>query len=325
MNPMRPFVNWYNGRIVNFWIRSELQQRYNILRAERLSLEAHVKPPPKSVMDLAIESYINNHEGKDSACLDSGFAQSAAHQLRLFLFAGNDTTASTIVFAYHLLSKHPETLAKLREEHDSVFGKDPSAAASHLKENAFLLNKCKLTQAVIKETLRLYAPAATMRTGNPDCILTTEKGLSIPTSNFEILVPHHSIHRNPRLWPRPDEFLPERWLVGPEHELFPQQGAWRAFELGPRNCIGQMLAMNELRVLLIMTVRKFVISPAYEDFDKIQADRAGISQRLARVLGLGHKRPRRYHGERAYQTEKAGSHPSEAYPCYVSMRKTLSH
>lgn len=200
------------------------------------------------------------------------------------------------------------------------FGKSLSTTASQLKEDPFLLSKCRLTLAVIKETLRLCAPAATMRTGDRHCILTTQKGTCLPTSSLAIFISHQSIHRNSRLWPRPDEFIPERWLVEPEHELFPQQGAWRAFELGPRNCIGKMLAIDELKVVLIMTVRKFEIAPAYDDFDKSTGNRTGCSHRIASKFGFGHKELCRYHGKRAYQIEKAGSHPSEAYPCYVSTR-----
>jgi hypothetical protein len=168
MNPLRPFVNWYNGRIVNSWVESELQQRYEILKQDRQSFGTNTKRRTKSVMDLAIEGYIDSREGAIPQRLESGFLQTAIHQMRLFLFAGNDTTSSTIVFAYHLLSKNPDILVKLRDEHDNVFGKDPSIAAVQLKEDASLLSKCKLTQAVIKETLRLYTPAASMRAGNPE-------------------------------------------------------------------------------------------------------------------------------------------------------------
>lgn len=321
MNPLRPFVNWYNGRIVDSWIQSELHQRYETLKQDRQCSEATPRKGGKSVMDLAIEAYITGKEGAALERLDTGFLRTATHQMRLFLFAGNDTTSSTIVFAYHLLAKHPDILSQLRDEHDSLFSPKAATTAQQLKEDPSLLNKCNLTLAVIKETLRLYAPAATMRNGHSHCILQTQGGVAIPTGGLAILIQHHATHRNLRVWPRPEEFLPKRWLVGPEHELFPKVGAWRPFELGPRNCVGQTLTMNEIKIVLVMTVRFFEIRPSYEDFYKTQMEGGGWFARLSRNFGLGRKEPGMYRGDRAYQTEKAGAHPSEAYPCYVSTRQ----
>jgi len=234
---------------------------------------------------------------------------------------GNDSTSSTIVFAHHMLSQHPDALHRIREEHDIVFGSEPSKAAAQLKDNASLLNQCPYTLAVIKETLRLYPPAATMRISGPGNYITTQRGVSLPISNLTVLVSHHSMHRNPRLWPRPNEFLPERWLVGPEHELFPQRGAWRAFELGPRKCIGQTLALMEIKLVLIMTARTFTITPSYEEFDALQQNRKGWFDRNIRGERTREGLSDKYNGDRVFPTEKAGSHPSNSYPCRVSLRR----
>jgi len=297
---------------VNRWIQSELQDRYETLKDERNPSKITNGAPQtraKSVMDLAIEGYIDSKGGVAPAKLDPSFLKTATHQMRLFLFAGNDTTSSTIVFAFHLLGKHSEILGQLRAEHDSIFDPDAATTAQQIKDDPSLLNKCKLTLAVIKETLRLYAPAASMRTGNPDCTLKTQTGIPVPTDGIALLIQHHATHRNPRVWSRPDEFLPERWLVGPEHDLAPKTGAWRPFELGPRNCIRQTLSMNEIKVVLVMTVRFFEIAPAYEEFDRLRHEKGGWS---------GARKPSVYRGDRAYQTEKAGAHPSDGYPSCIA-------
>lgn len=321
MNPLRPFVNWYNSRIVDKWTKKELQHRYDLLKERRYSCATKERGQADSIMDLAIAAYIDSHNGATPASLDPGFLRTATYQIRLFLFVGNDSTSSTIIFALHLLSRHPHIRAQVQAEHEDVFGLDPTATANMIVQNPSLLNKCKLTLAVIKETLRLYSPAATMRWGSPDCFLRTRKGVSIPTHNMAILVSHHSIHRNRRLWPRPDKFIPERWLVGPEHELYPQPGAWRAFEMGPRNCIGQTLSQTEMKVALAMTLRAFEIEPAYEDFDKAKIRGSGWSNKVWKALGMSSSsKPGLWHGDRAYQSEKAGAHPSESYPCHVKIR-----
>jgi cytochrome P450 len=75
------------------------------------------------------------------------------------------------------------------------------------------------------------------------------------------------MHRSAKYWLRPDEFLPERWIVPVGHELYPRHSAWRPFELGPRNYIGQALVMIELRVILACLTREFDLEPAYAEWD----------------------------------------------------------
>jgi hypothetical protein len=76
--------------------------------------------------------------------------------------------------------------------------------------------------------------------------------------------------------------------------------------------------MNEIKIVLVMTVRSFKIKPAYEDFDKTKLRDDKYSERRSNGIGVGPTEPRLYRGDRAYQTEKAGAHPSEGYPCYIS-------
>jgi len=63
----------------------------------------------------------------------------------------------------------------------------------------------------------------------------------------------------------PEEFIPERFLVDEGHQLYPNPAAFRPFEQGPRNCIGQTLVYNEIGTVLIMTARIFDISPVYDE------------------------------------------------------------
>ncbi|KAL4900590.1 hypothetical protein BDW74DRAFT_188205 [Aspergillus multicolor] len=319
-NPLRPLVQRYYGRIMNRCIRKELDERFiEMQQDERLSSTTR---SAKSVIALALDAYLADRQEKDGASskLDDTFAQYATYQIRLFLFAGNDTTSSSIVYVYHMLAKHPEALAQVRQEHDRIFGTDPSAAAQLLKSSPVLLNQCPYTLAAIKETLRMFPPASTSREGRDGVTLTDRHGNLYPldeTIGAEIL--HPTIHKNPRLWPRPEEFLPERWLVEAGHELYPNPGAWRPFEQGPRNCIGQTLVYNEMRIVLVMTARTFEINPAYEEWDAMQTANEGLSSKFARSVGLDGNQIKTVHGERAYQTEKAGTHPADGYPCRVSL------
>ena len=225
--------------------------------------------------------------------------------------------SSTMVYVYHLLSQHPDALDKLRKEHDDIFGTDTSRAAQILKEQPAMINKCLFTLAVIKETLRLYPPAATMRAGQPNTTITDRHGNHYPMDYVGATVLHPAVHRKPHVWPSPEKFLPERFLVEAGHEFYPYAAAYRPFEQGPRSCIAQTLVYNEIRIAMIMTARTFDISPAYDEWDARERREMGfVGQLKTRIFGEPVKT---VHGDRAYQTEKAGTHPANGYPFHVKI------
>lgn len=196
--------------------------------------------------------------------IDPKFMEIAIAQLKIFIFAGHDTTASTLSFAYSLLFQTPTALATIRAEHDAVLGPDPSNTLALLTANPNLLNQLPYTLAVLKETLRLFPPGASSRSGLPDLFLRhPDTGKLFPTDGFMLFSGSWLTHRHPDYWPEPDRFLPERWLAHEGDALHPRKNAWRPFELGPRNCIGQELALLELKAILAMTLRELDFEPAY--------------------------------------------------------------
>ena len=303
LNIPRYVVQWWNGRRMDEHIGAELDKRFQEYQ------ENSVSSSSTSVIDLVLQAYMAESEGHKSNTrsskkqLDPRFRTFATSQIRLFLFVGHDSMSSTICYAVHLLSQNLNTLERIRTEHNAVFGTDISALPSLLKAQPHLLSSLSYTTAVIKETLRLFPPGSGIRQGSPGTDLVGEDGTHYPTENTLIWILHTALHRAPEYWVEPDSFLPERWLVGPGHELYPRKGAWRAFEWGPRNCIGQGLAMTELRITLAMIAREFDFKPGYEEWDRLYP-RKGVQT---------------YRGERAYQIEEAAAHPADNYPCRVAI------
>ncbi|KAF5865383.1 hypothetical protein ETB97_004200 [Aspergillus alliaceus] len=125
---------------------------------------------------------------------------------------------------------HPEVMVQMQEEHNRLFGADPSAAVLRLKKQPSRSDQCSYTLAVIKETLRLFLPAATMRQGRSGVSLTDRHGNVYPTENVGTTILHPVVHLNSRVWPRVNELLPERFLVDAEHDLYPDPAAYRPFE-----------------------------------------------------------------------------------------------
>jgi cytochrome P450 len=67
----------------------------------------------------------------------------------------------------------------------------------------------------------------------------------------------YGLHRNPRFWNRPDDFIPERWLDPELRDEGITCGAYIPFAVGPRNCVGQPLASIILRGLLARLIHRY--------------------------------------------------------------------
>jgi cytochrome P450 len=248
-NIFRPLVHLFNSWKMNRYLVRELDTRYTSLQVNG----SDKNRLGKSVIDLALAAYLD--ETPSATGINSTFKDFAIGQIKLFVFAGHDTTSAAAVFTYHLLSQNPAVLAKVREEHNHIFGADTSSVGDLISSNPALLNRLVFTLAVIKESLRIYPTVAALRDGQVGFSLQDDSGQRFPTENCLVWGDHYAVHRNPHIWPRAEEFLPERWMVSEGHSLYPPKNAWRPFEKGPRNCIGLPLR-NPLNIYYKSRQRK---------------------------------------------------------------------
>ncbi|GAX76417.1 hypothetical protein CEUSTIGMA_g3862.t1 [Chlamydomonas eustigma] len=165
-------------------------------------------------------------------------------QVKSFLFAGHDTTASTVAWAVYELSCNKVIEDKMVEEIRQVCGGAVPTADD--------LSKLTYVGCVVKETLRMWPPAGTTRIAPKG---STLKGYDI--GGHPLYIPHYCLHRDPQLWGEDaDIFRPERWLdeikIGQVDAY-----AYQPFSKGPRDCIGQTFAVLEAKTLLAMMYSKF--------------------------------------------------------------------
>lgn len=151
---------------------------------EQLQISTSGKP----IVDLALDTYLNDGTQRSSDKIDPTFKEFAIDQIKLFLFAGHDTTSTTTSYMYHLLYRNPSALHAVRKELDDVLGLDFAQGPRILTENPHLLNKLHYSNAVIKETLRLYPPLSSARTGEPGFFLEHD-GIKYPTEGFLVRPP----------------------------------------------------------------------------------------------------------------------------------------
>ena len=156
--------------------------------------------------------------------------------LTLFL-AGHETTANVLAWGLYLLSQHPEVEARLHEEVDRVMVGEQSAMA--------LFPQLPYTRQVVAETMRLYPPAHVLaRELQEELVLG---GYRLKRGGTVCFSPY-IMHRDPRFWPEPERFNPDRWT--PEEEAKRPRFTYFPFGGGPRICIGEQFAWMEAVLVL---------------------------------------------------------------------------
>jgi cytochrome P450 len=311
LNPIRPFMLWYNKRQIHNFLGAEIDNRYAELGFQKGSGSLH----SKSAISLALNEIAHSaqSDGRSAAKLESIQKASLVSQIMLFLMAGQDTTSSTITFCIHELYTHRSTLKCIRAEHSEVFGDASSASqiANAIERYPERLNNLPYTSAVIKETLRLHPPASALRKGEPGVTLADNEGNIYPTEGCNIWVVHAAMHRDSRYFVDPDLFIPERWLAEPGDRLCPAKGAWRPFETGTRNCLGQALATLTIKICLLMVARNYDITEAYDEGETKDTSRNRAKAEQSGIKGRHFGNP--------YPVYDIGlaAVPNRGYPCRI--------
>ncbi|KAH0518790.1 Cytochrome P450 11B1, mitochondrial [Microtus ochrogaster] len=153
----------------------------------------------------------------------------------LELIAGSvDTTAFPLAMTLFELARNPDVQQAIRQE-------SLAAEASIAADPQRALTDLPLLRAALKETLRLYPVAASLeRILSSDLVL---HNFHVPAGTL-VLLYLYSLGRNPSVFPRPERYMPQRWL-----------GRKRSFQhlsfgFGVRQCLGKRLAQVEMLLLL---------------------------------------------------------------------------
>lgn len=168
-------------------------------------------------------------------------------ELVTILFAGTETTASTLSWALHHLAEHPEVEKQLVAEIDEVVGDRPVAFDD--------VPRLASIQRVLDEVIRLHGVVLLMRRTIEPVELG---GFHIP-AGVEVAFSLYAMHRDPTLYPEPDRFDPDRWL--PERRANLPREAVMPFGAGNRKCIGDSFAWTEATIALATILARWKLRP----------------------------------------------------------------
>ena len=209
-------------------------RRFLFHTVRRIITQRRSRPRDPHARDfLSLLLNAQDHEGDGGSMSDQQL-----HDEVITLFsAGHETTANLLTFTWHLLSQHPHVRQRFEEEIDQVLaGREPTPDD---------VPQLTYTRMVLAESMRLYPPAwtVTRQAAKPWSV----GGIDVPPGHI-VIVSQWVMHRDPRFWPDPDRFDPERFTEQakasrPRYAYFP-------FGAGPRSCIGEPFAWLEAALVL---------------------------------------------------------------------------
>jgi cytochrome P450 len=229
------------------WVptRRNLREKRAVARVDELlhGLIATRRASTAKVDDLL--SVLLTPSDEESGALMSD-RQLRDEMMTLFL-AGHETTATALTWTWYLLSQHPEIEERLLGEIDQVLrGRPPSAVD---------LPNLPYTEMVVRESIRLYPPAAGVAREPIEAV--TIGGYEVPKGSL-ITVNTYALQHDARFFDDPERFNPERFAAGWEERI--PRYAYLPFGGGPRVCIGNGFAMMEARLIVATVAQRCRLS-----------------------------------------------------------------
>ncbi|KYN33648.1 Cytochrome P450 4C1 [Trachymyrmex septentrionalis] len=224
---MAPFV--YKSITYKHFCRTIIVGNYYVVRKKRLAL-----------LDLLIAA------SRKGLLTDLDIRE----EVDTFMFEGHDTVAKAICFALLLLAEHKDIQNRVRDEICTAIEENGKKFTMNILQNLSYLDRC------IKETLRLYPSVYFIsRITSEDLKLNS---YIIPAKTI-VHLNIYGLHRDPKFWPNPEIFDPDRFLFEKIRNRHPY--SYLPFSAGPRNCIGQRFALLEMKAMIASLVHNFYLEP----------------------------------------------------------------
>ena len=232
---IEPYMNpWFS---VSGELRKheEMRTRADAVLLEYIRRRRH-EPPGNDLLQTMMDARYTDGEGMSDELLLSESMQ--------LLVAGHETSSNALSWMLYLLSTHPDCLERVRQEIDAVLGDRPLDQSDVLK--------FEFTAQVIHEALRLYPPFWMI---DRMAVADDRVGDVVIPRGSTVIVYVYGAHRSPRYWSNPESFNPERFTREEMKQRTPF--TFLPFGGGPRICIGNQYAMQQILMILSDLLRKY--------------------------------------------------------------------
>ncbi|CAB1336031.1 unnamed protein product [Coregonus sp. 'balchen'] len=239
---MRPLLEKCN---VSFLPAGVMEFFYSFLRkikAER----------SKNVHNLMVDSQIPQDHGSKESAHKGLTDHEILSQALTYIFAGYETSSSTLGFLSYNLATNPDVQATLQDEIDQTFPDKAPPTYEGLMQMEYL-------DMVINESLRVYPISSRLERVAKATVEVN--GVTIPKGTV-VMVPVMTLHHHPTHWPEPDVFRPERFSKENRENIDPY--TYLPFGIGPRNCIGMRFALQAIKLVIVEILQSFIFVPCKE-------------------------------------------------------------
>jgi len=215
-----------------------------------------------NIAEAIISKRLTSNEKKDDDLLgillqmrDQISIDHIRDEVLTLILSGHETTANVMSWAFSYLSKNAVVRKALEDEADK---------AAWIKENRSptyqeLEDSSPVASAILQESMRLAPPVwVAPRIAIVDCKID---GIKIP-KGAHVLLSQYVTHRNPRYFPNPEQWKPDRWASATFEKSLPN-GAYFPFGGGGRKCLGEYFALAEARLILLMVAKNFRLTGAF--------------------------------------------------------------
>ncbi|XP_034732333.1 cytochrome P450 3A27-like [Etheostoma cragini] len=196
-------------------------------------------------MQLMVDSQMSE-KNKEDESPDKGLTDhEILSQAMVFIFAGYETSSTTLGFVAYTLATHPHIQKTLQEEIDKTFPEKVRPTYEAMMQMEHL-------DMVINEAMRLYPVANRLERISKSSVEVN--GVTIPKGTA-VVIPVYTLHRDPALWSEPEAFKPERFSKENKDNIDPY--AFLPFGTGPRNCIGMRFALLMMKLAIVEILQNF--------------------------------------------------------------------
>ncbi|KAM4750140.1 cytochrome P450 3A30 [Anableps anableps] len=245
---------------LSFFPKSVTDFFYASLEKIKSNRETSQEKSRVDFLQLMIDSQKNNGVQQDKSLNDHEILS----QSMIFIFAGFETSSSSLTFLAYNLATNPEVMTKLQEEIDATFPNKAPVQYQPLMEMEYL-------DSVINESLRLFPIAPRLERVAKASVEIN--GLMIP-KDMVVLVPTWPLHRDPEIWPEPEKFKPERFSKKNKDDIDPY--TYMPFGSGPRNCIGMRFALVVMKLAIVEILQRYSFSVCKETEIPFEMDVQGL-------------------------------------------------